>query len=167
MATSSACVANCGRDRFRASLTAKCQRIVAPNNSTQVSSTCQATLLNMINSEHGTNFTDANVTGTYNNGTAANLIIDANGLTAAQFNSFQPGRYTTYGGQFLFGFGLVGHIANEPGVNPGAVFSNSNMGGTLSVHFAFHDDNGYANNPLGALMHFFDDVLGHNSRPPC
>jgi hypothetical protein len=99
--------------------------------------------------------------------TAANIIIDASGLTAGQFNSFQPGRYSSYGGQFLLGFGMAGHIANEPGVNAGAVFGNSNIGGNLSVHFAFHDDHGYANNPLGALIHFFTDVLGHNSRKPC
>jgi len=92
----------------------------------------------MLNAEHGTNLTSANITDFYNNGTAANIIVDASGLTAAQFNSFQPGRYSTYGGQFLLGFGMAGHIANEPGVNAGAVFSNSNIGGNLSVHFAFH-----------------------------
>jgi RHS repeat-associated protein len=142
----------------------------APNNGTpgnQVSPACQAQLLNMINTEHGTNATSANITDFYNNGTAANIIVDISGLTAAQFNSFQPGRYSTYGGQFLLGFGMAGHIANEPGVNAGAVFSNSNIGGNLSVHFAFHDDHGYANNPFGALIHFFTDVLGHNSRKPC
>ncbi len=141
----------------------------APNNApvSPVSAACRASLLDMLNSEHGTNLTDANITKTYNNGTAGNLIIDASGLTAAQFNSFQPGRYSSYGGQFLLGFGMAGHIANEPGVNAGAVFSNSNIGGNLSVHFAFHDDNGYANNPLGALIHFFTDVLGHNSRKQC
>ena len=142
----------------------------APNNGTpgsQVSSACQAQLLGMLNAEHGTNLTSANITDFYNNGTAANIIVDASGLTAAQFNSFQPGRYSTYGGQFLLGFGMAGHIANEPGVNAGAVFSNSNIGGNLSVHFAFHDDHGYANNPFGALIHFFTDVLGHNSRKPC
>lgn len=88
-------------------------------------------------------------------------------MTPAQFNSFQPGRYTTYAGQFLLGFGTAGHIANEPDVNPNAVFKNSNVGGVLSVSFAFHDDHGYANNPIGALIHFFMDVLGHNSRKPC
>jgi hypothetical protein len=121
----------------------------------------------MINTEHGTNLTSANITDFYNNGTAANIIVDASGLSAAQFNSFPPGRYSTYGGQFLLGFGMAGHIANEPGVNAGAVFSNSNIGVNLSVHFAFRDDHGYANNPLGALIHFFTDVLGHNSRRQC
>ena len=109
---------------------------IAPNNGTpgsQVSSACQAQLLGILNAEHGTNLTDANVTGTYNNGTTANLLINATGLTLAQFNSFQPGRYSTYGGQFLLGFGMAGHIANEPGVNPGAVFNSSNVGGVLSV----------------------------------
>jgi hypothetical protein len=143
---------------------------LAPSNGTpgtQVSAACKAQLLGMLNAEHGTNLTDANVTGTYLNGTAGNLLISATGLTAGQFNSFQPGRYTSYGGQFLLGFGMAGHIANEPGVNPGAVFNSSNIGGNLSVSFAFHDDHGYANNPFGALIHFFTDVLGHNSRKQC
>lgn len=80
----------------------------APNNGTpasQVSAACKAQLLGMLNAEHGTNLADANVTGTYLNGTAGNLLISATALTAAQFNSFQPGRYTSYGGQFLLGFG--------------------------------------------------------------
>lgn len=134
---------------------------------TQVSAACQAKLLSMLNAEHGTSLTASNITGTYLNGTAGNLLISASGLTPAQFNSFQPGRYTSYGGQSLLGFGMAGHIANEPGVNPGAVFSSSNIGGNLSVSFAFHDDHGYANNPIGALIHFFTDVLGHNSRKQC
>jgi len=57
-----------------------------------------AQLLGMLNAEQGTNLTGANVTGTYLNGAAGNLLISATGLTAAQFNSFQPGRYTSYGG---------------------------------------------------------------------
>jgi len=57
-----------------------------------------AQLLGMLNAEQGTNLTDANVTGTYLNGAAGNLLISATGLTAAQFNSFQPGRYTSYDG---------------------------------------------------------------------
>lgn len=154
----------------RTSIDTASDHVAAPNNGapgSQISSACQAQLLGMLNAEHGTTLTDANVTGTYNNGTAANLLISATGLTAAQFNSFQPGRYSSYGGQFLLGFGMAGHIANEPGVNPGAVFNSSNIGGNLSVSFAFHDDHGYANNPIGALIHFFTDVLGHNSRKPC
>ncbi len=45
--------------------------VVAPTNGMpgkQISSACQAQLLGMLNAEHGTNLTDANVTGTYNNG---------------------------------------------------------------------------------------------------
>ena len=82
----------------------------------------------------------------------------------AQFNSFQPERYTPYGGQFLPGFDMAGY---ETDVNPNTVFRNSNVGGVLSVSFAFHDNHGYANNPIGALIHFLVDVLGHNSRKPC
>jgi hypothetical protein len=41
------------------------------------------------------------------------------------------------------------------------------VGGNLSVQFAFHDDHGYANNPLGALIQWVTDVLGHNKRQPC
>jgi hypothetical protein len=41
----------------------------------------------------------------------------------------------------------------EPGVDPGAVFISSNVGGNLFAHFADHDDSAYANNPWGATMH--------------
>ena len=133
----------------------------------QVSQACQATLLNMVNNQYGTNFTSDNITGNYFNGTAGNILIDANVLTASQFNSIQLGRYTTYSGQWLIGYGLAGHVANEPSVDPRAVFSNSNIGGNLSVHFAYHDDHGYAYNPFGALLHLFLDVLSHNSRNQC
>jgi hypothetical protein len=140
---------------------------LSSTESGHASSVCHTQLLAMLNARHGTNLTNANITEFYNNGTAANIIVDASGLTPAQFNSFQPGRYSTYNGQFLFGFGLAGHIANEPAVNTRAVFSKSNIGGNLSVHFAYHDDRGYANNPLGLLIHLFTVAWGHNSRKPC
>ena len=66
---------------------------LAPSNGTpgtQVSAACQAQLLGMLNTEHGTNLTDANVTGTYLNGTAGNLLINATGLTAG--NSIRSSR---------------------------------------------------------------------------
>lgn len=122
----------------------------------------------MANQELGTNFTDANVTGTYYNGNAFNIIIQSSQLTPTQFNSIQQGRYSTYGMQWLFGGGLSGHVADETNLGfPQSAFLSSNMGGNLSVQFAFHDDHGFAYNPIGAFIHWLTDVLGHNRRQPC
>jgi hypothetical protein len=106
--------------------------------------------------------------GTYNNGAAYNIIIQSSQLTPAQFNNIQQGRYMTYGMQWLTGVGLAGHVADETYLGfPQSAFQSSNVGGNLSVQFAFHDDHGYAYNPIGALIHWITDVLGHNTRKPC
>jgi hypothetical protein len=64
--------------------------------------------------------------------------------------------------------GLAGHIADETSLGfPQSAFQSSNIGGNLSVSFAFHDDHGYAYNPIGFLIHWITDVLGHNTRKPC
>jgi hypothetical protein len=140
---------------------------VAPNNGTNPPA-CQATLLNMANQQLGTNFNSSNVAGSYMNGTAYNIIIQSNQLTPGQFNNIQQGRYTTSGWQYLTGAGLAGHIADETNLGfAQSAFQSSNIGGNLSVSFAFHDDHGYANNPIGALIHWITDVLGHNTRKPC
>jgi len=141
--------------------------VVAPSNAANPPA-CQATLLNMANQQLGTNFNSSNVSGSYMNGTAYNIIIQSNQLTAAQFNNIQQGRYTTSGWQYLTGAGLAGHIADETNLGfAQSAFQSSNIGGNLSVSFAFHDDHGYANNPIGALIHWITDVLGHNTRKPC
>ncbi len=141
--------------------------VVAPSNAA-TPNPCQATLLNMANQQLGTNFNSSNVAGSYMNGTAYNIIIQSNQLTAGQFNNIQLGRYTTSGLQYFTGAGLAGHIADETNLGfAQSAFQSSNVGGNLSVSFAFHDDHGYANNPIGALIHFFTDVLGHNTRKPC
>jgi hypothetical protein len=140
---------------------------IAPNNATNPPA-CQATLLIMANQQLGTNFNSSNVAGSYMNGTAYNIIIQSNQLTAGQFNNIQQGRYTTSGWQYLTGAGLAGHIADETNLGfAQSAFQSSNIGGNLSVSFAFHDDHGYANNPIGALIHWITDVLGHNTRKPC
>lgn len=103
----------------------------------------------MANQELGTNFNSSNIAGSYTNGTAYNIIIQSNQLTSAQFNNIQQSRYTTSGWQYFTGVGLAGHIADETnlGFAPSA-FQSSNIGGNYSVSFAFHDDHGYANNPI-------------------
>ena len=122
----------------------------------------------MANQRLGTNFNSSNIAGSYTNGTAYNIIIQSNQLMAAQFNGIQQGRYTTSGWQYLTGTGLACHIADETNLRfAQSAFQSSNVGGNLSVSFAFHDDHGYANNPFGVLIHFFTDVLGHDSRKQC
>jgi hypothetical protein len=115
-------------------------------------------LLGMLNKRFGTSFTHANVISFYLNESAVNLIIYADNLTPCHFNALRPGRFTTYGWQWLKAYGMAGHIADEPNRNKSAVFHNDNVGG-MSVHFAFHDDHGYTGNPWGAAIHFDLDVL--------
>lgn len=129
---------------------------------------CESKLLQMANQQLGTSFTPTDVTGTYNNGAAFNIVIQSSQLTPAQFNRIQTGRYSTYGMQWLTGAGLAGHVADETNMGfPQSAFQKMNVGGNLSVQFAFHDDHGYANNPIGAFLHWLTDVLGHNRRAAC
>jgi hypothetical protein len=110
---------------------------VAPNNLANPPP-CQATLLNMPNQQLGTNFNSSNIAGSYTNGIAYNIIIQSNRLTAAQFNNIQQSRYTTSGWQST-GAGLAGHIADETNLGfAQSAFQSSNIGGNLSVSFAFH-----------------------------
>ncbi|MGA2988458.1 MAG: hypothetical protein ABSG32_32215, partial [Terriglobia bacterium] len=46
-------------------------------------------------------------------------------------------------------------------------FSNSNVGGVYSASFTAHIDSAWADNPIGALLHWFIDILGAKSRNPC
>jgi len=70
--------------------------------------------------------------------------------------------------QWLTGIGLAGHIADETNLGfPESAFQSSNIGGYLSVQFAFYDDNGYANNPIGAVIHCITNVLDLDTRQSC
>jgi len=136
---------------------------------------CQTKVLNAVNSQFGINLTDDNILPTSSllpqQGGQVNVDIGINsGLSPAQFNVIQPGRYAPPGVLgFLTGYGPSLHVVAEPTpLDPTAlVFSNSNIGGEYSVSFTAHIDSAWANNPIGALSHLIVDVLGHKSRNPC
>ncbi len=143
---------------------------IAPNNSTQPS-TCTQTVLNTVNNQFGTNAQLSNATSEgLQPGGQINVNIQLSGLTAAQFNAVQPGRYAPPGFfGFITGYGTSLHIVGGPsGDDPNVLpFNNQNIGGPYSVSFTAHLDSAWADNPIGALLHFIIDVLGHNSRKPC
>jgi hypothetical protein len=133
--------------------------------------------LNAINSQFGTNLTAANILPTSDpnpqtNGGQVNTNFGVvAGLSAAQFNAIQSGRYAPPGVfGFLTGYGASLHVVAGPsGLDPSAnMFGSSNIGGMYSVGFTAHFDSAWANNPLGALLHYLIDVRGHGAhRQPC
>ena len=150
--------------------------VVAPNNPTQPTG-CQATILNAVNAQFVTNLTGANILPTSDpnpqaNGGQVNTDFGVvSGLSAAQFNAISSGRYAPGGfWGFVTGYGSSLHVVGGPSkLDPTAMnFSNSNIGGMYSVQFTAHIDSAWANNPIGAIIHWFIDVRGHGShRQPC
>ncbi len=131
---------------------------------------CQGPILNAVNNQFGTNFTDANVQSTFTNGGGFNLVINGTGLSASQFNSIQTGRYASGFLNAITGVGPSLHLPAYDAVNdPNAIFNNSNIGGMTSVTFTAHTDSAFAYNPLGALLHYILDVSdqGKATRNPC
>lgn len=128
---------------------------------------CAPSVLRAVNQTAGTNLTSADVQRDFTNGGAANLVLGANNLPAAQFNAIQPGRRPLSLVTTLFGYGPTLHIAGPGFFDPNAVFSNSNNGGTTSVTFTAHIDSAFAYNPIGAVLHLFLDIFGAGSRNPC
>jgi hypothetical protein len=123
-----------------------------------------------VNSQFGTNFTNANIQSSFMNGGGANLVINSGSLPAGQFNGLQTGRYASGFLNFITGVGASVHLAAYDAVNdPNAIFKNSNVGGATSVTFTAHTDSAFANNPLGAFLHYILDVRkrGKATRDPC
>ena len=142
----------------------------APNYDSTIPSYCKAAVLGAVNSQFGTNFANANIQSSFMNGGGANLVITASGLSAAQFNGLQTGRYASGFLNAITGVGPSLHIAGYSAVNdPNAIFNNSNIGGMTSVTFTAHTDSAFANNPFGALLHYILDVSKHGkaTRNPC
>jgi hypothetical protein len=133
--------------------------------------------LNAINTQFGTNLTAANILPTSDpNPQQSGGQVNTNfgivaGLSPSQFNAISNGRYAPPGILgFLTGYGPSLHVTGGPsGLDPTAtVFANSNFGGMYSVQFTAHIDSAWANNPIGAILHWFIDVRGHGShRQPC
>lgn len=140
-----------------------------PNLTKEQIAACEQTILDAVNAQFGTSLATSDITGDFTNG-AVNIDITAtsnDGLTPDQFNAIQTGRYTNALG-YLTGLGPSLHVAGpSPFDSNGAQFSNSNVGGFLSVSFTAHIDSAFAYNPIGLLVHTFVDVLGSSTRNPC
>ena len=135
---------------------------IAPTNDNTIPSYCKAAVLGAVNSQFGTNFAKADIQSAFMNGGGANLVITASGLSAAQFNGLQTGRYASGFLNAITGVGPSLHIAGYNAVNDkNAIFNNTNIGGMTSVTFTAHTDSAFANNPFGALLHYILDVSKH------
>ena len=137
---------------------------------------CQQKTLNAINKQFGTNGNASNISPssspnpTFGGGQVNTNFSFNSGLTAAQFNAIQPGRYAPSGfWGLLTGYGPSLHVVAGPSsLDPTAMqFANSNVGGNLSASFTAHIDSAWANNPIGAALHWKIDVHGHSTRNPC
>ncbi len=148
--------------------------IFAPNNPTQPTA-CQQTVLNTVNNQFGINGNASNILPSSNPLPAAGGEVNVNfsfssGLTVTQFNAIQAGRYAPGGfWGWVTGYGPSLHVVAGPsGLDQTAMtFSNSNVGGNYSAVFTAHIDSAWADNPIGALLHWIIDVLGHGTRNPC
>jgi RHS repeat-associated protein len=136
---------------------------------------CQQKVVGAVNRQFGVHLGAANVLPSSNPLPAGggevnvNLLIKS-GLSGSQFNAIGPGRYAPQGvWGFLTGDGPSLHVVSGPsGLDPNVLkFARSNVGGRYTVTFTAHIDSAWADNPVGALLHFFIDVLGHDTRNPC
>jgi hypothetical protein len=79
-----------------------------------------------------------------------------------QFAGIHAGRYAPGGFiGFVTGYGPSLHVVSAPtSLDPTALnFSQTS--------FTAHIDSAWANNPIGALLHWIIDVLGAKTRNPC
>jgi hypothetical protein len=124
---------------------------IAPNN-TEPPPPCQAKILSATNNQFGTNYTNANVSSTFNYSTGAGpgqgtLNLNTTGSTAG----VSPGYYPVHWYTYIIGYGPTLHVVSGPGGNGG-------LDSQMTVPFGpnqgtFHIDSGFPHNPLGALFH--------------
>ncbi|MGH9534768.1 MAG: hypothetical protein ACRD2E_07920 [Terriglobales bacterium] len=131
---------------------------------------CTEKILTDVNNQFGTSFSSGNVTNEFPQGGGADLQIEQSPFagSVAQFNSIQPGRYPNHWWSYLIGWGPNLHVTGETPSDPRAVFSDQNVGGSLSVELAAHIDSAWAYNPVGLILHMMADawhVFGQ--RNPC
>jgi len=122
---------------------------------------CTQPILSAVNNEFGTNATPDDIQGeSFPNGQTTNLNIQLNGISAAQFNSLQTGRYPLNWWTYLIGYGPTLHVTGTTFFDPApATFQNSNIGGATSVLFTAHIDYAFPYNPLGLVIHGIDVLL--------
>jgi RHS repeat-associated protein len=127
---------------------------------------CQAKILNATNNHFGTNYTDANVSSTFNYSTGAppgqgTLNLNISGSTAGVTPGYSPVNWWTY----VIGYGPTLHVVSGPGGNGG-------LDSTQTLQFGpnqatFHIDSGFPYKPIGAFFHWLLNMTKAGGYPQC
>lgn len=138
----------------------------APNNGQEPPPACQAKILNATNNQFGTNYTDANVTSTFNYSTGAGpgqgtLNLNIQGSTAG----VSPGYYPVHWWTYVIGYGSTLHVVSGPGGNGGLDSQQTLPFGPNQG--TFHIDSGYPHNPFGAIFHGILNMTKLGGYPKC
>ena len=138
----------------------------APNNAQEPPPACQAKILNATNNQFGTNYTDANVTSTFNCSTGAGpgqgtLNLNIQGSTAGVSPGYFPVHWWTY----VIGYGSTLHVVSGPGGNGGLDSQQTLPFGPNQG--TFHIDSGYPHNPFGAIFHGILNMTKLGGYPKC
>ena len=138
----------------------------APNNGQEPPPACQAKILNATNNQFGTNYTNSNVTSTFNYSTGAGpgqgtLNLNISGSTAGVSTGYYPVHWWTY----VIGYGSTLHVVSGPGRNGGLDSQQTLPFGPNQG--TFHIDSGYPINPIGAAFHWLLNMTKAGGYPKC
>jgi RHS repeat-associated protein len=138
----------------------------AANNGQEPPPACQAQILNATNNQFGTNYTNSNVTNTFNYSTGAGpgqgtLNLNISGSTAGVSTGYYPVNWWTY----IIGYGPTLHVASGPGGNGGLDSQQTLPFGPNQG--TFHIDSGYPINPIGAAFHWLLNMTKAGGYPKC
>jgi RHS repeat-associated protein len=134
----------------------------APNNGQEPPPACQAKILNATNNQFGTNYTNSNVTSTFNYSTGAGpgqgtLNLNISGSTAGVSTGYYPVHWWTY----AIGFGPTLHVVGGDVLDsPQTLQFGPNQG-------TFHIDSGFPYNPIGAFAHWLLNMTKVGGYPKC
>jgi RHS repeat-associated protein len=138
----------------------------AANNGQEPPPACQAQILNATNNQFGTNYTNSNVTNTFNYSTGAGpgqgtLNLNISGSTAGVSTGYYPVNWWTY----IIGYGPTLHVVSGPGGNGGLDSQQTLPFGPNQG--TFHIDSGYPINPIGAAFHWLLNMTKAGGYPKC
>jgi RHS repeat-associated protein len=127
---------------------------------------CQAKILNATNNHFGTNYTDANVSSTFNYSTGAapgqgTLNLNISGSTAGVTTGYAPVNWCTY----VIGYGPTLHVVSGPGGNGGLDSQDTLQ--FLPNQATLHIDSGFPYNPIGLFFHWLLNMTKAGGYPQC
>jgi RHS repeat-associated protein len=137
-------------------------RPYAPSNAQEPPPACQAKILNATNNQFGTNYTNSNVTSTFNYSTGAGpgqgtLNLNISGSTAGVSTGYYPVHWYTC----IIGYGPTLHVVGGDVLDsPQTLPFGPNQG-------TFHIDSGYPINPIGAAFHWLLNMTKAGGYPKC